>query len=665
MANYTALSLLDNEQEQTQHGNAKGQIDAVKAEFIETQSLSWEELFDGFDKLYAITYSSGVDFVCKLLRKFDNAQIIFGSENVMSFTFQEITAYQSKMIERLKEKSSKNKTDLISRIDDGALKLFVARKQLSHEKIYILESTDGRKRVVMGSANMSNSAFSGSQRENICYMDGDRAFDWYLGCFEELKQNSSDNISAKALIVGDSTENAETNIEELPISHTVKYNKVLAIEPNVSRELGEEIQFVLDVKSLAGKYAPLMPKTDKKGKIMLSPEIVKLTRRKIADNLTQEKELRSEYPQLVINIQASTVTLNDNILDLNPSKEDVANDVSLFIEYMNGYERFHGDVELMQERYFEFANWFFATPFMATMRNYAVMNNQVLLPYPVFGLVYGKSKAGKTSFLETLLKMMIGQKTKIPAPDFTRSSIEGLRRTVKGAPIIVDDLTQSRFLAHAVETIKNDDFGVADRLMHYPAVIISANEDVKAVSPEIVRRTIICRVEAGLKNTEIMKSNTVRKVQRNVGTAFYREYLRRMLEIVPDLINDLKSEDDFAPDILESSSNIIFDIIGNCIAQMPFYVRKLNLEHYFGEKITGQYVIKAICNAWRINKKAFIVDKKTGQLRYNTGDFHEANRIMKELPEDLEAHKSRDWIVMDLAQACEFFGINFKKRTLF
>ena len=66
----------------------------------------------------------------------------------------------------------------------------------------------------------------------------------------------------------------------------------------------------------------------------------------------------------------------------------------------------------------------------------AVHYNQNTLPYPVFGLVYGQSKAGKTSFLETLLKMMIGQKTKISAPDFTRSSIEGLKRTVKGAPII-------------------------------------------------------------------------------------------------------------------------------------------------------------------------------------------------------------------------------------
>ena len=83
---------------------------------------------------------------------------------------------------------------------------------------------------------------------------------------------------------------------------------------------------------------------------------------------------------------------------------------------------------------------------------------RVRLSYPVFGLIYGQSKAGKTSFLETLLKMMIGQKLKLSAPDFTRSSIETLKCTVHGAPIIVDDLTNTRFNQHAIETIKKRRF---------------------------------------------------------------------------------------------------------------------------------------------------------------------------------------------------------------
>lgn len=262
--------------------------------------------------------------------------------------------------------------------------------------------------------------------------------------------------------------------------------------------------------------------------------------------------------------------------------------------------------------------------------------------------------------------MMIGQKTKIAAPDFTRSSIDGLKRTVKGAPIIVDDLTQTRFNQHAIETIKNDDFGVAENILDYPAVVISANEDVKAVAPEVTRRTVLCHVQAGLKNTEIMKTSIVRRVQKNIGTAFYREYLRRMLMVLPDLIDNLKEdESEAAPDILEVSSQTIYEIISEHFSgELPHYIRRLTLDDYFSERVTGSQVIKTIRTAWDINKSAFEVNKKQAQLRYNAGQYWEADRIMKELPEDLEAHKSREWIVMDLDAACKFFNIDFRKHGI-
>lgn len=86
-----------------------------------------------------------------------------------------------------------------------------------------------------------------------------------------------------------------------------------------------------------------------------------------------------------------------------------------------------------------------------------------------------------------------------------------------GAPIIVDDLTNTRFNQHTVETIRKDDFGFAGHLTSYLAVVISDNENVKAVAPEIIRRIIICRVEADLTNTEVMKDNVVRTVQQKLS----------------------------------------------------------------------------------------------------------------------------------------------------
>ena len=365
---------------------------------------------------------------------------------------------------------------------------------------------------------------------------------------------------------------------------------------------------------------------------------------------------------LEVHAQDGRVLLNDQEVDLNHDAEDVRHDVELFLKYMDGYNKFHGDVSGMQRRYYEFANWFFCTPFMACMRDMAIRYNQNTLPYPVFGLVYGQSKAGKTSFLETLLKMMIGQKTKLSAPDFTRSSIEGLKRTVKGAPIIVDDLTNTRFNQHAIETIKNDDFGVADHLLHYPAVVISANEDVKAVAPEIIRRTVICRVQAGLTNTEVMRSSVVRTVQKEIGTAFYREYLRRMLDEIPQLLESIKSDEESAPDILAVSSMILMDIFQEYHqGDIPNYARELSLDDYFSERAAGSFAIKTILNAWKTSPSSFEVIARSNELRYNAGNTWDVDRILKELPETLEPHKSRDWLVMNLDEAQKFFGLSFEQ----
>ena len=634
-------------------------LDVVKMDYVGAESVSWKELFSGYDSIKAITFSSGIGFVYQLLDLFKDAEIIFGCEEVMSYTLQEIMAYQAKLMERIRKTDSAAKEKIIARVENGDVRLYVARRRLSHEKLYLLKADDGRTRVVFGSANMSFSAFGGRQREIICYIDSKDAYERFEEAYEDLKRDSVDTITKKAVEVSDLSE----NVDALPISETVKVEKAIYIEPE--KEISDEVNFVLDTRNLAKRIAPSIPvskEEKKRGKVLVTPEVIQKVRRQLVKECERDKELRNEYPQLTVDADKSAVLLNGEALELHPQQDVVKRDAELFVRYMKGFERFHGDCDGMQHRYYEFANWFFCSPFMAVMRDTALRYDQKTLPYPVFGLIYGQSKAGKTSFLETLLKMMIGQKVKISAPEFTRTTIDGLRRTVQGAPIIVDDLTNTRFNQHAIETIKNDDFGVREHLTFYPAVVISANEDVKAVSQEVIRRTVICRVEAGLTNTEVMKSNVVRTVQQRIGTAFYREYISRMLKEIPSMLDELKDSDADAPDILKKSSEIIVSILQEHTSDLPEYIRPLSLESYFSEKVTGNYARKTIRNAWRANRRAFTVDKRNGELRYNAGAPYEADRLMRELPETLEAHKSRDSVIMDLDKAVEFFDIKFRRK---
>ena len=638
-------------------------LDIAKFDYVASETMTWRELFSRFDELKAITFSSGIAFVHRLLDCFADAEIIFGCEEVMSNTVQEVMAFQAKLMERIRETDSAAKTKLLARVESGNVRLFVSRDRVSHEKLYLLAAKDGRRRVVFGSANMSFNAFGGRQREIICYTDSPDAYERFFEIYASLKEESSDSITKKAVLVSD----ADENVDALPLSETVKVKKAVWIEQAKGEEA--DVEFVLDTRNLAKRIAPSIPVTraeKKGGKILLTAEIIQKVRRLLTSEKEREKELRKEYPQLVIDADAGSASLNGARLDLNPAKEDIKRDAELFVRYMDGYRRFHGDSAGMQHRYYEFANWFFCSPFMAAMRDAALRYDQKTLPYPVFGLLYGQSKAGKTSFLETLLKMMIGQKTKIGAPDFTRTTIDALRHSVQGAPIIVDDLTNTRFNQHAVETIKNDDFGFLDHLANYPAVVISANEDVKAVAQEVIRRTVICRVQAGLTNTEVMKSNIVRSVQQKIGTAFYREYLRRMLEHVPDMMDALKDDSPEAesPDILKASSETLLDLFANNLEDVPDYIRKLSLEDYFSEKVTGKYAIQTIRTAWGSNPKSFVVSERNRTLRYVAGENWDADRLMKELPENLCARRSRDSVIMDLEAAREFFDIDFHQSFL-
>ena len=81
-----------------------------------------------------------------------------------------------------------------------------------------------------------------------------------------------------------------------------------------------------------------------------------------------------------------------------------------------------------------------------------------------------------------------------------------------------------------------------------------------------------------------MRSSVVRTVQREIGTAFYREYLRKMMEIIPDLQENMKDESsESAPDILAESSRILLEIF-NEFAEGELPTRDLVFEDYFSEK---------------------------------------------------------------------------------
>ena len=78
---------------------------------------------------------------------------------------------------------------ILSRVREGQARFRVLRKEIAHAKLYLLENTEsGRKRVLLGSANLSETAFGGRQSETlVCFDDDDSAWGHYLGMYETIR----------------------------------------------------------------------------------------------------------------------------------------------------------------------------------------------------------------------------------------------------------------------------------------------------------------------------------------------------------------------------------------------------------------------------------------------------------------------------------------------
>lgn len=637
--------------------NISPDIESIKImnlDYIDSDITNWEELFSGYSTLYAVTYSSSIDFISKLLPMFEEVEIIFGFEKVLK-GLDDIMAYQQAALEELQTVFSKKEKKLLNRIDDGTLKLFLMRDRVSHKKMYLLKGEGLAPKVITGSANLSNLAFTGRQLENIYVLKGEKAYNEFLSEFNEMKSESTDSISKEAIILAN-----DENIENIPVISSVKAQKVVVIEPEREIINNPNKTVLIRHEHIKKKYKDIVPKPAKTGSILLNYSEVKKITRKMNQIKIEKNAIERKTPKLKIDIDNNEVILDGKPLDLNPSLEEIENDVNLFIDYFEGFKIFLGDTEDAIKKYYAFTNWFFASPFMSVLRNYATIYNKPITPYPVFGLLYGKSNAGKTKLLETLMIMMVGQKVVLPAKEFTKSLIYNLREEMLGFPIVIDDLNNARFRYHAIELIK-DDSHISE---NFSVIAISANEDVKAVENELSKRMIICHITASLPKMEAMRGSLVRTTQKNIGTNFYREYLKKMMDEIHILIEELSDDSKEAADIFAVSSKIMKEIICKSYqGQVPDWVTNLKLDYYF-ETLAEQSVKQKIITMWNSNPKMFKTDKKSNLLTIDTGDYHEANRIVGELPSYIHKGTANGVISLDLKYAEEYFEQNFNLRFI-
>ncbi len=87
-------------------------------------------------------------------------------------------------------------TRILSEVRAGRARFRVLRQSIAHAKLYLLEdSVTGHTRVIVGSANLSERAFSGFQPETLVSFDNDAlAWEHYTQMYDGIRNAASDEI---------------------------------------------------------------------------------------------------------------------------------------------------------------------------------------------------------------------------------------------------------------------------------------------------------------------------------------------------------------------------------------------------------------------------------------------------------------------------------------
>ena len=561
-----------------------GALDVVHARAESVGSFD-RNLFAGFASMRALTYTSSIPMILGLLKDFDYQEFecIFGHNGVLSRSAADLLSFQSVMDEKLntgfvgiKGLSEKRRKIIYNRVADGTAQFYVVKDAIAHAKIYLLER-DGLRRVIVGSANLSETAFSGRQAETLVVFDNDDvAWKHYTGQYEAVRSIATNKLTlrekpipAELLPIQETPALKEAESDKNGVTMYLPPPKEDEVEYSIPQIL-TKIEYIKPARQKA--LADIRP--DRNGSIKFVPKIIRQMTR-IATS-THADEASATY----LSYDGRQFTLSGDDMRLDADPDEVGSDVAAWIEFFSNYENgFVGDVPRLQKDYFTFMCWFYFSPLMCDVRNTAIRTGDFSFDRPMFAVVYGQSNCGKSSLINTLMKSMFSYPRFIETQDFTRSKLRGLQQTYKRFPIVFDDVTRDRFNRHAPEIIKDESIPHSE----YPCFALSMNAEARSFKPEIVKRCLMIYTRTTLPGTEVAErrnlQRSVARIQEELTTSLYREYLKRALVTMDSVI---QSENDDV-DMLELSSSILCDIFSDNLPvgmDLPEWCKVMTLEEY-------------------------------------------------------------------------------------
>ena len=549
----------------------------VSARALSESKFDWD-LFRGYDTLRVLTYSASIPAIVKMLDDFDFARFecVFGCESTLR-DIRDILAFQQVAIGDTRAAIMNLRDDrhayILGKVREGQARFRVLRKRIAHAKLYLLENADsGSTRVIMGSANLSEVAFSGRQPETLVAFDDDpAAWAHYLRMYEQIRDSASDEIE----LPPERIIKAEINLEETPVISDGFSTLVIDQTP------ADELQVTIPVQAeriekvaaaLPPQISAAIPAFSRRRQQHITPEV----KREISRIRLVKSADKADHSYFSINRVEGVATLSGAPFPLEWDSAAVAGDARLLVQFFANYEdAFEGNVARLQQDYFTLWSWLYFSPFMCDLRTLASTKGEDVIRYPSFAIAFGKSNCGKSSIINTLIMSMFCKELRVDKRNFTSRDLRGLQQAYKRLPVVFDDIGRAPFRKYGLDIIKDE---YPPPVAEYPGFILSMNANDPASFPdEIVKRSMLIYTTTALpphKEELRQRLNAgVQEIRKSLTGHLYRRYLAETMAQLAD--------DQLPTDWLSLSSGIISGIIADSIDQpAPHWLRQATWMDY-------------------------------------------------------------------------------------
>ncbi len=534
----------------------------VRAKALDEARFTWG-LFEGFTQLRVLTYSASVAAIVRMLDRFDFSyfECLFGYEGVLK-DIKDVLSFQKVVVGDNRAAIMGLKDDrhvhILDRVHQGQARFFVLKKHVAHAKIYLLSNGESRTRVLVGSANLSERAFSGTQSETLVMFDNDaQAWQHYNHMFDRLRDVASDEIR----LPENRIIKAEIEVSETPaIADT---SSILVIESPSAAEVEVSVPTqIMRVEKVAAAVAPSISAAlppIRGGKQRITPEIKReISRIKLVKTVAE-----ADNRFFSIDRANRTASLSGQFFDLRWNDKLVATDASLILQYFKNYEgAFEGNVPRLQRDYFTLMAWLYFSPFICDMRSLALLQDSDVIRFPSFAIIFGKSNCGKTCLVDTLMTSMFGFVPTIEKQSFTASQLRGLQQAYRRLPVVFDDVGRRAFMTHGRDIIKDE---MQPPVTEYPGFVLSMNAEPQTFPDEIVKRSLMIYTTTALPphNEELRQQlqGKIQEMRHALTSHLYRKYLN----VIMDRIETQRLPEDW----LALSSETIGEIISNASGTRP------------------------------------------------------------------------------------------------